>query len=97
LFKVEKNDPSGFCQILVIKCSSRIDFTSLNDDCSAQNKPRELKLVSLELSRNEDSEYVFKYFYPVCERNGKAKHLATPFSRDLWGEGGAVGQIGPQR
>jgi hypothetical protein len=35
---------------------------SSKDDCSAQKRPRELKLVSLELSENEDSEYVCKIF-----------------------------------
>jgi hypothetical protein len=32
-------------------------FRVLNIDCSAQNSPRELKLVLLELSGNEDSLY----------------------------------------
>jgi hypothetical protein len=41
---------SGFCQFLVPKCSSRIVSASSNDDCSAQNRPRALKLVSLDLS-----------------------------------------------
>jgi hypothetical protein len=44
--------------------------------------------VSLELSRNEDFENVFK---KICkhayEQNDNAKHLATPFSRALWGKG----------
>jgi hypothetical protein len=34
----------------------------LNDYFSALDRPRELNLISLELSRNEDSEYVFKVF-----------------------------------
>jgi hypothetical protein len=57
-----KNIPSGFCRFLAQKCSSRIISTSLNDYCSAQNRPRELKLVSLEVHGNEDSENVFKFF-----------------------------------
>jgi hypothetical protein len=28
-----------------------------------------------------------KLFQHVCEGNGIAKHLATPFSRALWGQG----------
>jgi hypothetical protein len=54
-------------------------------------------LVSLELSRNEDSEYVFLIFLAFSEQNGNTKRLATPFFRALWEEGAAVGQIGPQR
>jgi hypothetical protein len=34
-------------------------FASLNGDCSAQDRPSELKLVSLEPPRNKDSEFVF--------------------------------------
>jgi hypothetical protein len=37
-------------------------FLPLNNDCSAQDRLRDLKLVSLELSGNEDSEYAFKTF-----------------------------------
>jgi hypothetical protein len=40
-------------------------FFHSNDDCSAQDRPRELKLVLLELSGNEDSEYVLKFFQHV--------------------------------
>jgi hypothetical protein len=60
---------------------------SSTDNCSAQNRSRELKLVSLEPPGNEDSEYVLKIFYHVCERNSNAKHLAKPFSTF---EGGGV-------
>ncbi len=34
-------------------------FITLNDDCFAQNRPRELKLVSLELSGNKVFEFTF--------------------------------------
>ncbi len=41
----------------------------LNDDFSAQDKPRELKLVSLELPGNEDFEDVFKvYLTCLCTK-----------------------------
>jgi hypothetical protein len=44
--------------------------------------------MSLEPSRKEDFEYVFKIVLAcVCEQNGNAKRLAKPFSRALWGEG----------
>jgi hypothetical protein len=36
-----------------------IIFFTLNDDFSAQDRPRELKLVSLKSSVDKDSEYVF--------------------------------------
>jgi hypothetical protein len=34
-------------------------FVALNGDVFAQDMPRELKFVSFEPPRNEDSEYVF--------------------------------------
>jgi hypothetical protein len=37
-----------------------------------------------------------KLFQRGWEGNGIAKRLAIPFSKALWGEAGAVGQIGPQ-
>ncbi len=49
-------------------------FSALHEDCLAQDRPRELKLVSLEPLGNEDSEYVFNIFHD-CEQNGNAKHL----------------------
>jgi hypothetical protein len=52
----EKNDQSCFCQFLALKYSLQIVYASSNDDCSARNRPR----VSLELSGNEGSRYVFK-------------------------------------
>ncbi len=58
---------------------------------------RELIFLSLEPSGNEDSEYTLKKLSQICEQNGNAKHLATPFPTALWGEGGFVGQMGPQR
>jgi hypothetical protein len=58
--KVNKNDPSGSCRFLVPKRSSRIVSAASNNDSSAQNRPRELKLMSLEPSGNEDYQYVFK-------------------------------------
>jgi hypothetical protein len=61
LFKMEKNYSSGFCQFQAPKCSLGIVSVSSNNDCSAQNMPRELRF-QLEPSRNEDSKYVFKCF-----------------------------------
>jgi hypothetical protein len=38
-------------------------FLTLNGNCLVQNRPRELKLMSLELPRNNDyKEYIFKTF-----------------------------------
>ncbi len=68
----------------------RIVFAFLNKDCLAQERHRELKLVWLESSGHEDSEYVINTWWHVCEHNCNAKHLATPFSaaRDpMSGEG----------
>jgi hypothetical protein len=36
--------------------------------------------MSLEPSESEDSGYLIKIFYHVCEQNGNAKCPATPFS-----------------
>jgi hypothetical protein len=47
--------------------TSRIFFAALNDSCSAQYTPIELKLASLKLPGNEDSEYVFKIVEHPCE------------------------------
>jgi hypothetical protein len=62
-------------------------FCIFKSNCSAQKRPRQLKLVSLEPSGNADSEYSSKFFLHVCEQNGIAKCLATPFSRALGGGG----------
>jgi hypothetical protein len=53
-----------------------------DDDCSAQNRPRKLKLVLLESPGNEDSEYVQFLSHVLC--------LATPFSTvvSFFGGGG---------
>jgi hypothetical protein len=37
-------------------------FLAFNDDCSAQDRPRELKMISLRLPGNEDLEYSLKIF-----------------------------------
>jgi hypothetical protein len=34
----------------------------LNNDCSAEDRLRELKLISLEQSKSGDSKYVFKMY-----------------------------------
>jgi hypothetical protein len=39
-----------------------IVFSTLNNDYSAQDRPRVLKLVSLDPSGKKDSEHVFKIF-----------------------------------
>ncbi len=44
--------------------TSLIIFQALNGDCSALDSPRELKLMLIEQSDNEDSEYVLK----VCQK-----------------------------
>jgi hypothetical protein len=36
-----------------------VAFSTFNDNCLAQGKPKELKLISLKLPGKEDSEYVF--------------------------------------
>jgi hypothetical protein len=46
-------------------------LVALNDECT------ELKLVWLELSGHEDSEYVRMIFYHACEQNGNEKYLST--------------------
>jgi hypothetical protein len=68
LFKVEKSDPSGFCWFLAPKCSPQIVSVSSNNDCSAWNRPRELKS-----SGDEDSEYVFNIILDIYEWSGHAK------------------------
>ncbi len=77
-------DEKVICQELY---GTRKSFSALTVNCSVHNKPRELKLVSLELSGNEDSEL----FYHVCEPNDNAKRPTTPFCADWeWG-GGMLG------
>jgi hypothetical protein len=57
LFKGKKMIQLVSASFLALKCSLWIVSTSSNDECLGQNKPRELKLVSLlELSRNEDTD-----------------------------------------
>jgi hypothetical protein len=57
--------------------TARIVKLDKNDVYSAHNRPRKLKLVSLEAPGNEDSEYVFKTSNHVCERNSNAKCLIS--------------------
>jgi hypothetical protein len=61
----------SFCWFLASENSSQIVFAPSNDDCSAQNWPRELKLVLVEQPGNEDTKYVFIIFL-AC--HGNAKH-----------------------
>jgi hypothetical protein len=58
--EVAKNHPRGFCRFLLKESFSQIVSATSNGDCSAQDRPRELKLVSLEPPGNFDSEFVFK-------------------------------------
>ncbi len=44
---------------------------------SAQDRPSELKLVSLEPSDNEDSEYVIKIVLPCLWTKQQRKRLAS--------------------
>jgi hypothetical protein len=64
---------------------------------SAQDRPRKLKIISLKLPDNEDSEYVFKIF-PACMRS-KQQHKTSgnTIFHGLVGWWCTVGQIGPQR
>jgi hypothetical protein len=62
-------------------------FRTLNKNCSTHSRPRELKLVSLEPSGNEDFEYFTKIYYYVCERNGKAKSCGNTIFCRPGGEG----------
>jgi hypothetical protein len=54
VYLYKKNDPSGFWRFMAV-------FMSSNNNCSAQNRPREPSLVSLEPSRNEDSKYLSNF------------------------------------
>jgi hypothetical protein len=49
-----------------------------------QDRRRELKLVSVKMPHDEDSESVLKY--KVCKQNTNAELLTTPFSV-AWGRG----------
>jgi hypothetical protein len=53
---------------------------SLNYDCSGHERHGELKLVWLEPSGHEDSEYVRNNFWYIWEQNTSSKCLATLFS-----------------
>jgi hypothetical protein len=66
-----------FGEITLDKISHRTVPLKFNDsqwaaDCSAQNRPRELKLVSLEPPGHEDSEHDTKSFYSIWKLNGNA-------------------------
>jgi hypothetical protein len=54
-----------FAMSIVVPETIRNLFDNSNGDCLAQDRPRELKLVSLEPSVNEKSEYLIKIFYHV--------------------------------
>jgi hypothetical protein len=86
-FKAEKKDLSGFCQILGPKCSSLIVSTFSNDDFSAQNSPRDMKLVLLELPVNEDSEYAFKIFLGYILTKRQCKIFGNTIFQSLGGGG----------
>ncbi len=96
-FKVKTNDPSGFCQFLATKRSMQIFSSSSDDDFSAQNRPRDLKMVSLEPSGNKDSEYVDKIVLACLWTKRQCKTSGDTLFHSLVGGGGTVGQIGPQR
>ncbi len=57
-----KNLPKGFCRFLATESYSWIVFVFFNNDCLVQDRCRELKLVLLEPSGQEDSEYVINVF-----------------------------------
>jgi hypothetical protein len=48
-------------------------FAVLNSYCSAQDRCKELKLVWVEPTDHEDSKYVRKLFWHICEPNGNSK------------------------
>jgi hypothetical protein len=58
---------------------------TLNDDCSASDRPRDLKMVSLEPSGNEDSEYVFSTFL-ACLWTKWQQKTSEPFIKSLCDE-----------
>jgi hypothetical protein len=70
---------------------------ALNRDCLAQDRPRELKLVSLELSEKEDSEYVIKIVFLCLQVNEVAiQNVLQNIFCSRWGGEGGVGHMCPQ-
>jgi hypothetical protein len=90
--KLQNNYQRGFCWFL--GSSQLIDFTPLNDDCSAQGRGREPNVVWLEPHGHKASAYVIKSFYHARERNSNRKQTATTIST-VRGRG-AVGHLCPQ-
>ncbi len=86
-FTVAKNHPRGFCRFLQKESFSQIVSASSNGDCSAQDRSRELKLVSLEPPENFDSEYVFKII-PACLWTRRQRKTSDQFLKCLCEEKG---------
>jgi hypothetical protein len=61
---------------------------SSNDDSSAQNRPRELKVMSLEPSGNEDSEYALKVVLACLLPKRQRKTSGNTIFQSLVGGGG---------
>jgi hypothetical protein len=57
LKKRRQNDSRGAFRRQKPAETDQINFFTVNDDCSPKDWPRDLKLVSLEPTGNEDSEY----------------------------------------
>ncbi len=81
-FKGFLKNKRGFWWFLALLSSWRIVWSSSNARCSAEDRPRELKLVSSELSGNENCEYVFKIVlpYPWTKRQLKTSSNTIFFS-----------------
>jgi hypothetical protein len=69
---------------LLQESSWQIVLVPLGVDCSAHNRPRELKLRRLELLGQEEP----KFFTCVCAQKGNTKSLPTQFS--IAGGGGGL-------
>jgi hypothetical protein len=76
---------ASFWWFLVPKYSSRIVSASSNNSCSALNRPREVKLVFLELPGNEDSEYIFKTFLAYLGTKWQCKMFGNTIFQSLGG------------
>ncbi len=75
--KTRKRSRRSFASPETGRNCSNFFFLALNDDCSAQDRPRELKLLSLKPPGKKDSEYVFEIIFSVTVNNSNAKHLIS--------------------
>jgi hypothetical protein len=77
-------------RFLAPKHTSRIVLATSNDDSSAQNRPRDLKVVPLEPSRNEDAEYVFQIVIACLLKKWQCKMSGNTIFQSLFGGGGSL-------